>query len=312
MARIIASVFFLFALPLGPRALCQPRAEEVRSKRIQFTLQYTVQAPKPPRKATLTVLVPRDMPGQQKILKLTYSHTPAREFEEFGNKYAVFVLEPPPPNAVIKVDVAAEIHGFDLDQIDKVKPRLEKKDNLKRYLVHEAYLEKDAQEIIDVAKNIQGKDEIALLRNIMKFVGGTLRRGPYDSKDRGALWALNVKVGDCTEFADLFVALCRAKGIPARVCEGYVTHDVQNVDTPKHNWVEAYTEKYGWLSIDPFHIFLKAASFERKRPYICLSTVRTDPRVMYFHFWAYRFEGGGNMSVQDAYIIHRQEELPKK
>jgi hypothetical protein len=41
--------------------------------------------------------------------------------------------------------------------------------------------------------------------------------------------AINGRVGDCEEYASVFVALCRASGIPARL-----------VWIPNHNWAEFY------------------------------------------------------------------------
>lgn len=58
----------------------------------------------------------------------------------------------------------------------------------------------------------------------------------------------------CGEFADLFVTMCRAAGIPARELEGYadtgsatrpVTSDVL------HAWAEFYDEALGWVPVDP-------------------------------------------------------------
>jgi len=44
------------------------------------------------------------------------------------------------------------------------------------------------------------------------------------------------------------VALCRAKGIPARSVYGYVTN---YYNTTRHAWVEVYSKKYGWVPFDP-------------------------------------------------------------
>jgi transglutaminase-like putative cysteine protease len=57
----------------------------------------------------------------------------------------------------------------------------------------------------------------------------TARIGPYTSVTA----ALKNRVGDCEERSAVFVALCRAVGIPARL-----------VWVPNHNWAEIYLQDY--------------------------------------------------------------------
>jgi len=60
------------------------------------------------------------------------------------------------------------------------------------------------------------------VRDNLKYVGGDLR---------GALWAAQHGQGDCEEFTSLYIALCRANGIPARA-----------VWVPGHCYPEFYLE----------------------------------------------------------------------
>jgi hypothetical protein len=74
----------------------------------------------------------------------------------------------------------------------------------------------------------------------------TARIGPYTSVKT----ALEKRVGDCEERSAVFVALCRALGIPARLvwvpnhnwAEIYL-HDHQN----KGHWIPAHTSCYSWF-----------------------------------------------------------------
>ena len=69
---------------------------------------------------------------------------------------------------------------------------------------------------------------------IYNYVGDYLTFSGYSSTDRGALWTLSFKNGDFTEFADLYVALCRAAGIPSRWAKGFTAN--ANATTSKHDW----------------------------------------------------------------------------
>ncbi|HEC02609.1 MAG TPA: transglutaminase domain-containing protein, partial [Phycisphaerales bacterium] len=113
--------------------------------------------------------------------------------------------------------------------------------------------------------------------------------------DKGALTALELGKGDCTEYSDLFVAICRAKGIPARVVTGYtVTTDVSRA---KHNWAEVYMQDRGWVPIDLTAGDVGNAAFRnrvfgRMRPgYIYLSHVRNDYVLDNHNFGAFKYWG---------------------
>ncbi len=58
--------------------------------------------------------------------------------------------------------------------------------------------------------------------------------------------------GSCSEYTCVFIAMCRAKGIPARFGGGSASRDPYQtkVDTAGHRWQEVYIPKYGWLPID--------------------------------------------------------------
>ncbi len=58
--------------------------------------------------------------------------------------------------------------------------------------------------------------------------------------------------GSCSEYTFVFVALCRANGIPARYVGGVVTRgDDAFVDNVFHRWAEVYLPGVGWIPVDP-------------------------------------------------------------
>src|SRR5262249_46641734 len=88
-----------------------------------------------------------------------------------------------------------------------------------------------------------------------EFVRANMRcSGNEDNQVKGALGALALKYGTCREYTDLFVALCRAKGIPARVCEGLVITPTPEPKVPNHGWAEVHIKDYGWVPFDPLSI----------------------------------------------------------
>jgi transglutaminase-like putative cysteine protease/DNA-binding beta-propeller fold protein YncE len=58
--------------------------------------------------------------------------------------------------------------------------------------------------------------------------------------------------GSCSEYAFLYIALCRAAGLPARYEAGAVVRgDDTSTDDVHHRWAEVYLPPYGWIPIDP-------------------------------------------------------------
>jgi len=58
--------------------------------------------------------------------------------------------------------------------------------------------------------------------------------------------------GSCSEYAFLYIALCRSAGLPARYEAGTaVRGDDASVDEAYHRWVEVYLPNYGWVPVDP-------------------------------------------------------------
>jgi len=60
--------------------------------------------------------------------------------------------------------------------------------------------------------------------------------------------------GVCQDQAHVFIACCRAAGIPARYVSGYLC-SVDGSESASHAWVDAWLEdSQGWLSIDVTHL----------------------------------------------------------
>lgn len=64
--------------------------------------------------------------------------------------------------------------------------------------------------------------------------------------------ALALGRGVCQDHAHLFIAACRARGLPARYVSGYV-HPGDAPHAASHAWVDVYLDGQGWVSIDVTH-----------------------------------------------------------
>jgi transglutaminase-like putative cysteine protease len=234
-----------------------------------FYFKADIEASKETKKIQFTALIPVDIEGIQKILDVRYSMKPVRDFIQDGNRYAVFIIDSVKPKNEISMIVDVELYRWDLETIQKTK--IIRHGPTAPYLLSEPNLEADDPEILATAKKLKSRDTLQTVKNIYKFVGKYLL---YENLDNefGAAGALKQKYGDCSEGSDLFVALCRACGIPSKTATGYTA---EHKDIPGHAWTEVYISKYGWIRIDPTPG--NAIRFDKLiNKYIQLSTVRND------------------------------------
>jgi len=156
----------------------------------------------------------------------------------------------------------------------KVKnPVLE--DSLRRkYTKADKYWEKDNPQITSKLTEILGEksptgsssspptDVGEKVKLIYRFVVEDLKYDPSRLKgtiDRlGAVTALNnPTTAVCMEFTDLFIALIRAAGIPARELDGYaytanpILRPLSLSKDILHAWPQYWDEKKGWVMVDP-------------------------------------------------------------
>jgi hypothetical protein len=106
------------------------------------------------------------------------------------------------------------------------------------------WIQSDNPKIIALAKEAAG-DETDAWQTAVKleqFVHKYINRTDYSQAFASAAEVLETREGDCTEYAVLLAALCRAQGIPARVAIGLVyVPSVQGFGY--HMWTEIYIKE---------------------------------------------------------------------
>jgi transglutaminase-like putative cysteine protease len=276
---------------------------------VELNLSYDFSVPRETFRISFVVVVPETIPGRQNILDIKYSPKPTRIFNTKGNRYAEYVFTKPDRQEKVEINIKAELFRYDLltAREQTGQDRYEEA-GLKAFLKHEKYTEKDHAEIQEIAESIEGRTQIDIVRNIYKYVIDNMEYTKHSDQDWGAVKALQFKKGDCTEYSDLFVALCRAKNIPARFAAGYTVR-YDNI-SPKHNWAEVFLEEYGWVPFDPSwgdikNFILRDRAFSRMRPvYMYLTHIRNDEVINNYHFAGYKY-WGGRAKVKDSIEFRR-------
>ncbi len=272
------------------------RKTAIQNNIVEFDLNYDFSVPGETRRISLTVVLPTTIPDRQKIISTNYSLKPSRVFRKNGNRYAEFIFNKPEKHININIIIKAELFRYDLLTAKKSrgKNRLENP-GLTEFLNHEKYIEKDHIEIQQIANSIEGQTEEEIVKNIYDYVIDNMKYTKHGRQEWGAVKALQKGKGDCSEYSDLFVSICRAKNIPARVVTGYI---VRPDSAPlKHNWTEVYLQDYGWVPFEPSwenneNAVLRNRAFSRMGPvYIYFSHIRNDEVLQNYHFASYKYWG---------------------
>ncbi|MGB2865289.1 MAG: transglutaminase-like domain-containing protein [Sedimentisphaerales bacterium] len=115
------------------------------------------------------------------------------------------------------------------------------------------FLQSDNKQVIDLARRAVGgtKDAAEAARKIEAFVAGYIENRSLSVGYASAAEVAASRQGDCSEFAVLTAAMCRAVGIPAQVVAGvaYVDDFLGQRGFGGHAWTQAYIGGK-WVGLD--------------------------------------------------------------
>ncbi|MGD9613703.1 MAG: transglutaminase family protein [Kiritimatiellia bacterium] len=232
--------FLLLMDSAGAEAVASSESVE-RHVRYGFTLYNTTDQLVP--EAELWVCAPLQKTSTQQLLDLDVSPTCEERTDDLGNHLLRFVFSNVPPYAVRVVTIGATLSMRAEPEPMEVQGG--------RHLKPEPLFEYDNEAFNRLVPEFPAETSPQTVRAIFDWVRGHLQDVGYDGTDRGARYALTQKKGDCTEYATLFVALCRRAGIPARALGGYVAGQNAILDPAAyHNWAEYFLDGR-WHMADP-------------------------------------------------------------
>jgi len=256
-----------------------------------------------------------DAPVQDSYI-ISITPTPASTLRDVNNldNEILYFNTSIPANSTYMITMIYNISSF--EKIWLISPSLIENYNTSseiylNYTKPENFIESDNPLIISVARQLASDVENPLLI-VQKFYEWVSSNIQYQiqTDERGALWALENMVGDCSEYSDLFIALCRAYGIPARKVLGWAFSDPVNYmalgsyqyhNYSAHAWAEVYFEEYGWMAFDPTWGNSGYYYFGRMDPFHLVTIVgqnvsTTDFEASEFSFIGYRVNGTGDLS----------------
>lgn len=211
------------------------------------------------------IILPRDItsgPITQKVFFTGITPEPfSTEVDNDGNLTATFRV-PVNEEGVIKVSgyaVLTQNNSIDFvnsGNIDQISSDL-----ITQNTSAAKYWESDSSEIEDLAKTLKGNETNVynLVESAYQYVVGKIDYSEVKkfglNQRQGALATLQGGAAVCMEYSDLFIAILRAMGIPARAAfgSGYSALDglTSSTNTVNHQWAEVYIPSIkSWVGVD--------------------------------------------------------------
>jgi transglutaminase-like putative cysteine protease len=236
-----------------------------------------------------SVYSPVKRTANQILLSLKVSHPYELASDALNNQVLKFKFNHVAPYETRIVRIKAEL-GF--SDISNKLPGVDADE----FLLPEKYIEINEPLLIAEAERLQQDDLLHTTRKIYEWVASYLEYKDYIEEDKGALYALQSRQGDCTEYMYLFTALARINGIPSRSVGGYVyTENATFKSRDYHNWTEVFIGGR-WKIVDP----QKKSFFENQDHYIAMRIIAEESNALLgnSHRFAYSSSPGLVVSMQ--------------
>lgn len=257
------SVVIIF-IALGILIVSWSRSKSVsgiNSNTRNFQLTYSVkieQIPKDTKELLLFLPVPEtDRYQEISDLKINSAY-PYLIYKdpEYGNSILKIQLSKEIPQALeLSLDLSVKRKAYSIKENDTAKESGIPKNDLQRFLLPDRLVPIDGKIALEAQKVVPEKmTEMQKAKTLYDYIVGTVE---YDKSGTGwgrgdALYACDVRKGNCTDFHSLFIGMARASGIPTRFVMGFPLPEAntQGELPGYHCWAEFYVEEFGWIPVD--------------------------------------------------------------
>ena len=249
-------IFLLISLPVS---IIGSLAQEI--KIIHVKEIYKIERSGDLSRCEIRIAIPQDYERRQKVKSIEYSKRPSYLMKQGDSRYAMYELSGPEFSNLSSIEIDFEIELFDYDFTVATEigtgsklNKSERKKLTKNIGLYHLSLDNVDTILFETSDNL-----IETTHKIHDYVVNHLEYQTFFGRDQGAEYALSNGKGDCTEYADLMIALCRLNNIPARRVSGYTANLnasgllSQIFRSTGHSWTEVYFDDYGWVPFDPTH-----------------------------------------------------------
>jgi len=191
--------------------------------------------------------------AQQQLQRIEYRHAEPYAIGTHPNgvdKYIEFSVNIP-PRSTLERQAVFYLRLMPYNYKADTQPVIAALADSDRYFLKPTqYVESDSPEVKRIAEYIRrtytGKEN--QLKAAYLYPQSLLKYRNMDN--RGALYALHNRIGDCTEYAAVFISIARAMGVPARLTSEFRFDTDLEFSQPNHNAAEVYLDGR-WIPVDP-------------------------------------------------------------
>ncbi len=240
---VLAGIFIGAGLYLPERENPAPKSHNDTSafRRVQYRFKVVNPQNRPVTGARFYVYAPARQTSFQRRIRLQSSHPYELIDDAGGNQMLVFTFETIAPLSSKIISIQANLMQY--------QTPLEVPIAAKQFI--DPTPEMSAAQIRQLARELFSENSRTTAENIYRWVAGNIAYSGYAAKAKGPLRTLTSRNGDCTEFADLFVALARSARIPARRVSGYLARENSLMKSSDyHDWAEVFLDG-AWRIVDP-------------------------------------------------------------
>lgn len=249
---IAAALFVVFKIAerLASTAVHEQTTEAGREVLLRYSFTLENRTNKLIEDIHFETFAPVTRTPYQRVIDIE-TNTPARtETDALGNQRLQFTVNQLPPFGQTRIEVSARV------EMTNTPALASSWNDWGGFLSPEPFIEIDADELVELASLLRqraGTDSShAVMSQAHRWVASQLTDIGYVSEDRGALWALRTRSGDCTEFMYTTAALGRANGVATAPVAGFRAGTTSTVIRAMdyHNWLY-FNAGNEWLLSDP-------------------------------------------------------------
>lgn len=234
--------------------------------------------------------------------------------DKHGNEYLNYAFDNLAPKESRTIDLEYKI------KINHIKFNLSQCQgkSIGQYLSPDQHIESNNPQITALAQKItqNSENQCQASESIYNWISNNITYPQYFPQAHGALWALQNKQGDCTEFSDLFIALNRASDIPARFVEGlaYTSNTITESSQLKHDWSEVYLPNIGWVPVDStwgrFQSNRNKYFAQMPANHAILTIGRNLETIHNYYFYYYEYFGSTVTTQQESWQMQKIQPQP--
>lgn len=229
----------------------------VTTMRLSYVVTVSNAGTGPAEQVPLVVAFPRPSEPNQDVLETNATPEPQRVFDDgLGNHFASYVIEQIPAGSNFTATFTATVVLRNMDINIRPGSGGTYRGEEDAFLQPTFYADSTHPAVVAKARELESPkgDVYDTVWSIYNYIVDSIAYQQLPG-EWSASWVITHGEGGSAELGNVFVALARAAGIPARRISGwgqpFNVSETLSSNRFAHGWAEFYTPQFGWVPVDP-------------------------------------------------------------